>query len=81
MTQQSLERSDFKPNLNRKIGIWFIGIAFWLFGITDQSVALLKDGYLSGTDIVQLGITFFFIVSWLVLKPSASLNFQEGETR
>ena len=81
MTQQSLERSDFKPNLNHKIAIWFIGIAFWLFGITDRSVALLKDGYLSGTDIVQLCITFFFFVSWLVLKPSASFNFQEGETR
>jgi len=79
VTQQSLERFGFKPNLNRKIGIWFVGIAFWLFGITDRSVALLKDGYLSGTDIMQLGITFFFFMSWLVLKPSASLNPQKGE--
>ena len=35
-------------------GIWYFGIAAWIFGLADRSTALLSDGYLSAFDIVQL---------------------------
>lgn len=53
-----------------KYGIWFLGISFWLFGITDRSIASLSDGYLSAIDIAQLFTAAFFFVSWLFLKPN-----------
>ena len=53
-----------------KNGIWFVGISFWLFGITDRSIASLSDGYLSAIDIAQLFTAAFFFVSWLFLKPT-----------
>jgi hypothetical protein len=52
-----------------RTGIWSLGTASWLFGITDRTIATLSDGYLSAIDIVQLATASFFFVSWLFLKP------------
>ncbi len=70
--QQSSELSIFVANL--KHGIWLIGIASWLFGITDRSIASFSDGYLSATDIIQLFTASFFFVSWLYLKPAQQFS-------
>jgi hypothetical protein len=53
-----------------KTGIWSVGTASWVFGISDRTLAALMDGYLSAIDIVQLFTAAFFFVSWLFLKPS-----------
>lgn len=60
--------------LNLKIGVWILGIASWLFGITDRSIATFSDGYLSAVDITQLLTASFFFASWLFLKPSPTLT-------
>lgn len=52
-----------------KNGIWSVGTASWLFGISDRTIAALMDGYLSALDLVQLFTAAFFFVSWLFLKP------------
>lgn len=52
-------------------GIWLFGIPSWLFGLTDRSIALLADGYLSALDMIQLFTASFFFVSWLFLKPAS----------
>ncbi|MDF5734709.1 MULTISPECIES: hypothetical protein [unclassified Nostoc] len=57
-----------------KSNIWLFGIPSWLFGITDRSIAVFADGYLSLTEIFELFTTFFFFVSWLYLKPEESFN-------
>ncbi|MCC5668278.1 hypothetical protein LC653_31585 [Nostoc sp. CHAB 5784] len=57
-----------------KSNIWLFGIPSWLFGITDRSIAVFADGYLSPIEIFQLFTTFFFFVSWLYLKPDESFN-------
>ena len=49
--------------------LWNFGIASWLFGITDRSVAAIADGYLTPPEILQLSIASFFLLSWLFLKP------------
>ena len=67
--QQPTEAAKFLANF--KVGLWFFGISFWLFGITDRSIASLSDGYLSVIDIAQLGTATFFFVSWLLLKPTS----------
>ncbi len=59
---------------NFKTAIWFLGIASWMFGITDRSIATLSDGYLSELDLIQLFTASFFFVSWLFLKPDKSFN-------
>lgn len=59
--------------------IWLFGIPFWLFGITDRSLAALADGYLSVAEILQLLTTLFFFVSWLYLKPGETLNKNDVE--
>ncbi|MBE9064829.1 hypothetical protein [cf. Phormidesmis sp. LEGE 11477] len=52
-----------------KTGIWSIGTASWVFGISDRTLAALMDGYLSAIDIVQLCTATFFFASWLLLRP------------
>ena len=57
-----------------KNGIWLLGVASWLFGITDRSIASFSDGYLSAIEIMQLFTASFFFMSWLFLKPVTSLR-------
>ncbi|WP_341731613.1 hypothetical protein [Microcoleus sp. EPA2] len=70
--QQNSAVSEFLPMLQK--GIWLFGIISWIFGLTDRSIALLADGYLSAIDIVQLFTASFFFVSWLLLSPFLSVN-------
>jgi hypothetical protein len=72
--QQNSEVSEFLPILQK--GIWLFGILSWIFGLTDRSIALLSDGYLSAIDIVQLFTASFFFLSWLFLSPFLDLNSQ-----
>ena len=72
--QQNSEVSAFLPILQK--GIWVFGILSWIFGLTDRSIALLSDGYLSAIDIVQLFTASFFFLSWLFLSPFLGLNSQ-----
>ncbi|MBD1828751.1 hypothetical protein NDI47_08445 [Microcoleus vaginatus GB1-A2] len=72
--QQNSELSAFLPMLQK--GIWVFGILSWIFGLTDRSIALLSDGYLSAIDIVQLFTASFFFLSWLFLSPFLDLNSQ-----
>jgi len=64
--------SEFVTKL--KNGIWLLGVASWLFGITDRSIASFDDGYLSAIDIVQLFTASFFFLSWLFLKSATSFS-------
>ena len=70
--KQTSEFSAFVTNL--KNGIWLLGIASWLFGITDRSIASFSDGYLSAIEIIQLFTASNFIVGWLYLKPVTSFS-------
>lgn len=54
--------------------IWLLGVASWLFGITDRSIASFSDGYLSAIDIMQLFTASFFFLGWLYLKPVTSFS-------
>jgi len=72
--QQNSEVSAFLRILQK--GIWLFGILSWIFGLTDRSIALLSDGYLSAIDIVQLFTASFFFLSWLFLSPFLGLNSQ-----
>ena len=75
----ALEQSIFLGNLRN--AIWLFGVSSWLFGITDRSIALLSDGYLSALDLIQLSIAAFFFVSWLLLKPSKLENIDKFRKR
>ncbi|MBW4600887.1 MAG: hypothetical protein KME29_15130 [Calothrix sp. FI2-JRJ7] len=66
MNKQALP-SDFLTAF--KNNIWLLGTAFWLFGITDRTIASFSDSYLSAIDLTQLFTASFFFVSWLYLKP------------
>jgi hypothetical protein len=55
---------------NIKSGIWYLGIASWLFGISDRSLAAISDGFVSGSDLILLFTAAFYFVSWLFLKPN-----------
>lgn len=54
---------------NIKLGIWYFGIASWVFGLTDRTLAALSDGYLSATDLTLLFTAGAFFLGWLSLKP------------
>ncbi len=62
---------------NLKNGVWLLGVSFWLFGITDRSIASFADGYLSGVDLMQLLTAAIFFAAWLFLKPTSSLMIKE----
>ena len=75
--QQNSEVSAFLSILQK--GIWLFGILSWIFGLTDRSIALLSDGYLSAIDIVQLFTASFFFVSWLLLSPFLGVKSQSQQ--
>jgi len=54
--------------------IWLIGVACWLFGLIDRSLASLADGYLSAVDLLQLFTALVFFSGWLYLKPEQPLR-------
>ena len=54
-------------------GIWFLGIPSWLFGLVDRSAASWAEQSLSAGDLIQVFPAAFFLVSWLLLKPTAKL--------
>lgn len=66
--QKSPEAKGWIGNL--KNGVWMFGISFWVFGITDRSIASFADGYLSALDLTQLFTAATFFIAWLFLKPS-----------
>jgi hypothetical protein len=72
MNNQQSEISIFIANF--KNTIWLLGIAFWLFGITDRTIASFSDGYLSAIDLLQLFTASFFFISWLYLKPTQNFS-------
>lgn len=45
-------------------GMWSFGIACWLFGITDRTIAATGDGTLSAIDLMQLFTAAFIAVVW-----------------
>ncbi|MGB3262327.1 MAG: hypothetical protein WBA89_00050 [Microcoleus sp.] len=72
--QNNSEVSTFLSMLQK--GIWLFGILSWIFGLTDRSIALFADGYLSAIDIVQLFTASFIFASWLFLSPFLSFKSQ-----
>ncbi len=73
--QDSTQLSNAAPFLFKlRSGIWILGIAAWVFGIADRSVALLSDGAPSGSDLLQILTISFFFISWLYLKPDQSAS-------
>jgi hypothetical protein len=73
--RSSSEASVFLGYLRN--GIWFLGISFWLFGISDRSIASFSDGSISSIDTLQLLTAAFFFISWLFLKPKSG-NRKQG---
>jgi hypothetical protein len=64
---EAIERS-FTP----KHRVWIFGTSAWVFGITDRSIAIFLDGYLSASESLQLLTMLLFFVGWLYLKPKPS---------
>ncbi|MBF2021107.1 MAG: hypothetical protein IGR93_13610 [Hydrococcus sp. C42_A2020_068] len=63
-----------------RILAWFLGIAAWLFGTIDRSLAAFADGYVSAIDLMQIAIAAFLFVCWLFLKPSWRFANRKSET-
>lgn len=62
--------------LNRlRLGVWGFGIASWLFGICDRTLASTADGILSAIEITQLATAGFFLGAWILLKPQRTGRF------
>ena len=53
-----------------KSGIWYSGVAAWLFGIADRTIAALSDGFISAQDLILLATAALLTVAWLFLKPA-----------
>ncbi len=52
-----------------KYGVWIFGMASWLFGISDRSIATFSDGVVSGIELMQLFTAMTFALAWYFLKP------------
>ncbi len=53
-----------------KMGVWSLGVASWMFGITERSLAASVDGIVTASDLVLLFTAGFFFVGWLFLFPA-----------
>jgi hypothetical protein len=49
--------------------IWFIGLPFFLLGISAKYFKAIQDGYVTVTELTHLWIASFLFLSWLCLKP------------
>ncbi|MBW4623139.1 MAG: hypothetical protein KME17_27750 [Cyanosarcina radialis HA8281-LM2] len=56
-----------------KMGIWSLGVATWLIGISERFMAAFSDRHLSAIGLIQLVTTFGFFVGWLFLKPANNI--------
>jgi len=55
--------------VNFRTGIWLLGIASWIFNITDKTIAAFADSHISVIELIQLFTACFFFIGWLYLKP------------
>lgn len=82
MTNQTLPNHNFNGSVGSKrsperilceimlkSGIWFLGVVFWLFGVSDRGIAAVADGYLTVTEVSHFLVASFLFVSWLYMKP------------
>jgi hypothetical protein len=82
VSNQILPNENFKASVERKhsperilceimlkSGIWFLGVLFWLFGLSDRGIAAVADGYLTVTEVSHFLVASFLFVSWLYMKP------------
>lgn len=65
--EQLFSLSSFITKLENSI--WYLGNLFWLFKVSSQIFALFASSYLLVLELLYLFTTFFFVVSWLYLKP------------
>jgi hypothetical protein len=79
MNNSSLQ-PDSNPSLKTerffmrlKMGIWSLGVATWLIGIGERSIAAFSDRHLSAIGLIQLVTIFGFFVGWLFLKPADNI--------
>lgn len=49
--------------------IWWFGVACWIFGLTDRTLSVLSDNWISSVGITQLFTAVTFFLFWLILKP------------
>lgn len=66
---QTSESSILVANL--KNGIWLFGIASWLFGITDRSIASFSDGLLICTRHNSVVYSRFLLYELAVFEARA----------
>lgn len=52
-----------------RLGFWYFGVAAWLVGVSDRTLASTSDGFLSAIDLIQLATASLFLVLWLFLRP------------
>ncbi|MBV9390075.1 MAG: hypothetical protein JOZ78_26930 [Chroococcidiopsidaceae cyanobacterium CP_BM_ER_R8_30] len=71
---RSISEIDNGFSVNLKTGIWLLGIASWLFGITDRTIASFADGSISAIDLMQLFTASFFFTGWLYLRPNRPIR-------
>ncbi|XHX80914.1 MAG: hypothetical protein RBJ76_13565 [Stenomitos frigidus ULC029] len=52
-----------------QVGVWWVGVPGWVFGIIDRSIAGFGDGFLSAIELMQLFVAATFFLAWVALKP------------
>ncbi|GAP94131.1 hypothetical protein NIES2104_06410 [Leptolyngbya sp. NIES-2104] len=59
--------------LSLKYGIWILWLPLWMFGTIERIVSVSADHAISPADLLQISIAVFFLLGWLLLKPSLYL--------
>jgi hypothetical protein len=53
-------------------GVWLLGVAAWLFAITERAMTVYTSAYTSNLELLQALITLFFFLAWLYLRPETN---------
>lgn len=53
-----------------KLGIWYLGIAAFTFGLTDRTYAAFADGHVLSLDLALWFTAASVFVGWLFLRPN-----------
>ncbi|MCU0552963.1 MAG: hypothetical protein MUC48_26840 [Leptolyngbya sp. Prado105] len=54
-------------------GIWILFILIWCFGLIERGVAVYANSVITALELLQLLTAIFFLLSWLLLKPTSVL--------
>lgn len=81
MNEQQFQNNPAAAILMSRLrqGLWFLCIPAWLFGAAERGVTVFSHSAISMGDFLQVLTAAFFLLGWLLLKPTPRFSNEGAE--